>query len=48
MQIKSMTEFENLNMSSEEGGKHLIRCTRQIKPPMSVFSGHDSIFTGMV
>lgn len=30
-----------------EGRENLIRCSRQIKPPTSVFSGHGGILTGM-
>ena len=30
-----------------EGKENLIRYSRQIKPPTSVFSGHGDIFAGM-
>lgn len=37
----------NVKMSFREGEKNLIRCSRQIKPPTSVFSGQGDIFAGM-
>lgn len=40
-------QLMNVNMSSGEGRENLIRCSRQIKPPTSVFSGHGGILTGM-
>lgn len=36
-----------VNMPLGEGGDILIRCCRQIKPPMRVVFGQGGIFTGM-